>query len=106
MLATLCCCSGFRTPHSHSAFVVRRSLPPTTKITKFLFHMNSRFSAYIVALTISAQPPILAASFDWPQWQGPDRNAVSRERGLLQLWPKDGPPLTWKIKALGSGYGA
>jgi outer membrane protein assembly factor BamB len=45
-------------------------------------------------------------SFDWPQWQGPDRNAVSKERGLLQEWPKDGPPLAWKIKGLGGGYSA
>jgi outer membrane protein assembly factor BamB len=46
------------------------------------------------------------ASFDWPQWQGPDRNAVSKEKGLLQEWPKDGPPLAWKIKGLGGGYSA
>jgi outer membrane protein assembly factor BamB len=43
-------------------------------------------------------------SFDWPQWQGPDRNAVSTERGLLKEWPKGGPPLAWKIKGLGGGY--
>ena len=43
-------------------------------------------------------------SFDWPQWQGPDRNAISKERGLLKEWPKDGPPLAWKIKGLGGGY--
>src|SRR3954452_24965772 len=43
---------------------------------------------------------------DWPQWQGPDRNAVSRERGLLMEWPKDGPPLAWKAKGLGGGYSA
>src|SRR5437764_13613731 len=45
-------------------------------------------------------------SFDWPQWQGPDRNAVSRERGLLKEWTKDGPPLAWKIQGLGGGYSA
>jgi outer membrane protein assembly factor BamB len=44
-----------------------------------------------------------AKPFDWPQWQGPDRNAVSRERGLLKEWPKDGPPLAWKITGLGGG---
>jgi outer membrane protein assembly factor BamB len=44
--------------------------------------------------------------FDWPQWQGPDRNAVSKERGLLQQWPKDGPPLAWKFKGIGGGYSA
>ncbi len=43
---------------------------------------------------------------DWPQWQGPDRNAVSKEKGLLQEWPKDGPPLTWKAKGLGGGDSA
>jgi outer membrane protein assembly factor BamB len=42
--------------------------------------------------------------FDWPQWQGPDRNAVSKERGLLTEWPKGGPPLAWKITGLGGGY--
>ena len=45
-------------------------------------------------------------SFDWPQWQGPDRNAVSKEKGLLQEWPKDGPPLAWKAKGLGGGDSA
>jgi outer membrane protein assembly factor BamB len=45
-------------------------------------------------------------SFDWPQWQGPDRTAVSKETGLLKEWPKDGPPLAWKAKDLGGGYSA
>src|SRR5512137_2396767 len=43
---------------------------------------------------------------DWPQWQGPDRNAVSKERGLLKEWTKDGPPLAWKVKEIGGGYSA
>jgi outer membrane protein assembly factor BamB len=43
-------------------------------------------------------------AFDWPQWQGPERNALSRETGLLETWPKDGPPLAWKVKDLGGGY--
>ena len=47
-----------------------------------------------------------AESFDWPQWQGPDRNAVSKETGLLQEWPREGPPLAWKTNGLGSGYSA
>ncbi len=42
-------------------------------------------------------------SFDWPQWQGPDRNAISKEKGLLKEWTKDGPPLAWKISGLGGG---
>jgi outer membrane protein assembly factor BamB len=48
--------------------------------------------------------PVSAA--DWPQWQGPDRNAISKETGLLKEWPKDGPPLAWKIQGLGGGDSA
>src|SRR3954449_9514861 len=68
--------------------------------------MNFRFLDCLIALTLSLQQSLLAASFDWPQWQGPDRNAVSRERGLLTEWPKGGPPLAWKVEGLGGGYSA
>jgi outer membrane protein assembly factor BamB len=49
---------------------------------------------------------LLSTAFadDWPQWQGPDRTAVSKERGLLKEWPKDGPPLAWRVNGLGGGY--
>ena len=43
---------------------------------------------------------------DWPQWQGPDRNAMSKEIGLLQDWPASGPPVAWRIEGLGGGYSA
>ena len=42
--------------------------------------------------------------FDWPAIAGPDRNAISKETGLLKEWPKSGPPLAWKIEGLGGGY--
>jgi outer membrane protein assembly factor BamB len=42
---------------------------------------------------------------DWPQWEGPDRNAISKERGLLQEWPEGGPPLAWKASGIGEGMG-
>jgi outer membrane protein assembly factor BamB len=42
--------------------------------------------------------------FDWPQWQGQDRNAISRETNLFQDWPKRGPHLLWKVRSLGDGY--
>ncbi len=47
-----------------------------------------------------------ASAADWPQWQGPDRNAISKETGLLKKWPKDGPPLAWRIAGLGGGDSA
>ncbi|MGA2500677.1 MAG: PQQ-binding-like beta-propeller repeat protein [Tepidisphaeraceae bacterium] len=57
----------------------------------------------LLSATVFAATP---ESFDWPQWQGPDRNGVSRERGLLKEWPKDGPALAWKTRGLGGGYSA
>ena len=47
-----------------------------------------------------------ARADDWPQWQGPDRNAISKETGLLKEWPKDGPQLAWKTTGLGGGDSA
>ncbi len=43
---------------------------------------------------------------DWPQWRGPNRDGKSADTGLLEEWPKDGPPLAWEIKGLGGGYSA
>src|SRR5262245_7703287 len=43
---------------------------------------------------------------DWPQWQGPARNNLSTETGLLKQWPQSGPPTLWTIQTLGSGYGS
>jgi outer membrane protein assembly factor BamB len=47
---------------------------------------------------------LLSAAGDWPQWRGPDRDGVSGETGLLQVWPEDGPPLVWKATGLGAGF--
>lgn len=43
---------------------------------------------------------------DWPQWRGPNRDGISMEAGLLKAWPKDGPPLAWKIDSIGGGDSA
>jgi alcohol dehydrogenase (cytochrome c) len=48
----------------------------------------------------------MAIADDWPQWQGPNRNAVSGETGLLQEWPEGGPRLAWRIEGLGGGDSA
>lgn len=46
----------------------------------------------------------LAWASDWPQWRGLNRDGISPETGLLDAWPKGGPPLVWKIQGLGEGY--
>ena len=47
-----------------------------------------------------------SASFDWPQWRGPDRNGLSKETGLLSQWPRSGPTVAWSAAMLGAGYGS
>jgi outer membrane protein assembly factor BamB len=44
------------------------------------------------------------ATDDWPQWRGPNRDGISRETGLLQAWPRGGPPLAWRAQGAGEGY--
>ncbi len=61
-----------------------------------------QFVSFLV-LVISSP---FALADDWPQWQGPNRNAVSDESGLLQEWPEDGPQLAWQIQGLGGGDSA
>jgi outer membrane protein assembly factor BamB len=40
---------------------------------------------------------------DWPQFHGPGRDSICRERGLLSEWPAGGPKLLWSIEGLGRG---
>ncbi len=45
-----------------------------------------------------------AVGSDWPQWQGPERDAVSQETGLAKSWPEGGPPRVWMFENAGYGY--
>ena len=40
---------------------------------------------------------------DWPQWQGPKRDGIWRESGILEKFPKGGPKVVWRQK-LGGGF--
>ena len=57
------------------------------------------------AVTVSLGAGVLHAA-DWPQWQGPDRDRVSKETGLLTEWPAGGPKIVWTTTGLGAGYGS
>ncbi len=45
-----------------------------------------------------------SAAADWPQYLGPERNSTSPEKGLLRLWPENGPEVLWTAP-VGRGYG-
>jgi outer membrane protein assembly factor BamB len=60
-----------------------------------------------VVLMVFAAEQLLAidaARTDWPQWRGPERDGHSADKGLLDAWPKEGPPLLWRGDGLGYGY--
>lgn len=40
---------------------------------------------------------------DWPQWLGPQRDAVWRESGIIEKFPTNGPPVRWRASIAG-GY--
>jgi hypothetical protein len=40
---------------------------------------------------------------DWPQWLGPQRDAIWTETGILDKFPADGPSVRWRTK-IGGGY--
>src|SRR5688572_14919602 len=40
---------------------------------------------------------------DWPQWLGPQRDAVWRETRIVEKFPDGGPPVRWR-REIGGGY--
>jgi outer membrane protein assembly factor BamB len=62
-----------------------------------------RLVTFVVAVGLGAG--VLHAA-DWPQWQGPDRDRLSKETGLLKEWPAGGPKVVWTATGLGAGYGS
>jgi len=60
-----------------------------------------RMLVVLAALACCALPLV---ADDWPQFRGPNRDDVSKEKGLLQAWPKDGPKLLWTFEDAGVGY--
>jgi outer membrane protein assembly factor BamB len=63
---------------------------------------------FFVASVLSVLSVILtagvAAGADWPQFQGPGRDGISRETGLAREWPEKGPKKLWTT-GVGPGYG-
>jgi len=62
-------------------------------------HPRTRSIAGILAGLMIA----FGAGADWWQFQGPDRNGISPEKGLMRSWPEGGPRELWSFP-LGEGY--
>lgn len=64
-----------------------------------------RFAIVVfVCLLVCGPEPVLAKGPNWPQWQGPTRNGLTEETGLLTAWPEGGPKLLWMKNSAGLGY--
>ncbi len=64
----------------------------------------ARRTARAAASQPSLSEKVAQADSVWPQWRGPNRDGISRETGLLDSWPSEGPPVAWKASGLGKGY--
>src|SRR5207302_2043270 len=86
----------------------RVSFPPACPIGNLRMSAKRCWLLVVAALVLVKPQPaaaqLKAAPGDWPAWQGPDRNGLSHETGLLKEWPSGGPKLLWKINGLGTGY--
>ena len=58
----------------------------------------------IVHIFLTCSILAVCAAANWPQWRGPSRDGISKETGLLQDWPTEGPKLLWQKDGLGDGY--
>ena len=58
---------------------------------------------WIAAGFAASSSTTIDTSVDWHQWNGPNRDGISTDTGLLQKWPADGPPLVWTASNLGVG---
>ena len=68
-------------------------------------HLTAVAILFCLPLSAASTNPS-AASADWPQWRGPDRNGIAKETGLLKAWPAAGPTVVWSIANIGEGYGS
>jgi outer membrane protein assembly factor BamB len=56
----------------------------------------------VVLLVVGLIPASLFAD-DWPQWLGPQRDGVWREKGLIEKFPAGGPKILWR-QPISEGY--
>src|SRR5436190_235288 len=60
-------------------------------------------TSFLLTAIIVAGASIRIFADDWPQWRGPDGNGISKEKGWLENWPQQGPPVAWKAN-VGLGF--
>ena len=86
-----------------SAAVIREHTTENRGMSTGIF--RQRFVILLVTMSaVLSSCHQRSEAHDWPQWRGPQRDAVSTETGLLQSWTTDSPKVLWNQSALGIGY--
>jgi outer membrane protein assembly factor BamB len=67
-------------------------------------HRQTHLFAWAVGAAFLLTQSLPAPGEDWPQWQGPNRDGISKEAGWQTQWPANGPKVLWKA-TLGTGFG-
>nr|MBC8343153.1 hypothetical protein [Bacteroidota bacterium] len=67
----------------------------------------SLITTLLIVLFLILPRPLIWAQHDdlhsWTQFRGNERNGISAERDLLDIWPEQGPELIWK-KEIGTSF--
>ena len=63
--------------------------------------MNTRHSILVLLCGMLLNSPLDAE--DWPQFRGPNRDAVWNESGTLQVFPSEGLKVRWRA-TIGPGF--
>ncbi len=63
----------------------------------------NRYSALIM-VGIAIICAVFIWAEDWPQYLGPNRDGTSPQKGLLRIWPENGPEVLWTVD-VGIGFG-
>ena len=66
--------------------------------------MNKMKKSFVLTVLIISVTSFVVLASDWPQYLGPDRDAVSKETGIKRSWPAGGPKVLWTFP-LGEGFG-
>ena len=62
--------------------------------------MRRNLLALLIVLVFSAAA---TQAEDWPQWEGPNRDSVWPEEGIVDRFPDQGLPIAWRAE-VGLGY--
>ena len=57
----------------------------------------------VIGLALSATLITALQGDDWPQWLGPQRDALWRETGIVEKFPPGGLKFRWRVP-IGTGY--